>query len=228
MKIVKPLAGLLLIVLLTVPAISQEPRYFGPYLEDSFFPIGWSDDGKAYAYGWFEVTRVISNGSRIVINIQNVITDELLWQNSNTWDEGNVGDGGEYYPDTALKAWEFVAGETNEELERMDIWGGVGEGVRSFPMETADGISIEVEEYDEGTGYDVFARSDELGWKLISRGEKLMDTDLSVYGYVRSPDGTRVAVVMNLRSWDSAYSTYWVIGCHLSVGFGEKIEPGMP
>ena len=67
---IRLLAAFLLAVLITMPSPSQEVRYYGPYPEDSFFPIGWSNDGTVFAYGWFETTQMISAGSQLVISIQ--------------------------------------------------------------------------------------------------------------------------------------------------------------
>ena len=73
--------AILLTVFTSISVLSQENNFSGPVTDGSFFTIGWSSDGTRFAYGWFETTLTISNGSRMVIMIQDLITDKVLYEN---------------------------------------------------------------------------------------------------------------------------------------------------
>ncbi len=204
-------------------ALSQEIRYDGPNEANAFFPIGFSGDGSLFAYGWFETTGMISNGSAITIKVQNLVTDNVLYEKKKDWDEGNVGpeDAG-YYPKDAEKAWELVAGEVNKKFVQLDIWGGAGAGVLPFPLGDL-GLYVEIREFEGEPGYGVYAVSEELGEKMISSSGNSYIEEISVEGFVWNPEGTRIGVIMHEIS-GAPYSTYWVIGCHVSSGFRKAGE----
>lgn len=125
------------LLLITLPAVSlqSQDRYNGPDKNDSFIPIGWSDDGSVFAYGWFETTQMVSNGSQMVIVIKEIAKNTIYYKDTNTWDEGNAGAGSEgYYPKSADEAWDQISEKTNGALEEFDIWGGTGAGLLDFPL----------------------------------------------------------------------------------------------
>ena len=218
-KLFRVLVTILLITLTSVSGLSQENGFSGPNEEDSFFPIAWSDDGTVFAYGWFETTQTISNGSRMVIMIQDLITDKVLYENMKTWDEGNVGEGNNgFYPTSAQEAWKLVADKINKKFVEFDIRESKGAGISSFPTDSEEVINIKFMELEEEPGYGVFAYSEKLGEKVIYYDAENFTADLSVVGYVFNPDETRIAVIMNTRSF-LPYSNYWIIGCHVNKGF---------
>ena len=212
-------AAILLTILTPVSALSQEVRFSGPDTDDPFFSIGWSSDGTRFAYGWFETTQMISNGSRMIIKVQDIIADKVLFEDWNTWDEGNVGEGiRSFYPTSAQEAWKLVAGKNNKKFVEFDIRETTGAGISSFPTENDEGINIKIKEFESEPGYGVFAYSEKLGKKIIYSDTENSLGELSVAGYVFNPGGTRIAVIMNTSSF-TPYSSYWVIGCHVSKGF---------
>jgi hypothetical protein len=209
--------------LLATPAGGQEPRYWGPDPDDTFFPIGWSDDGRQFAFGWFETTQMISNGSQITLIVQDIVTDDVLGAIGRAWDEGNVGPPGDPCPRTAAAAWELVAAEGDALLEGFDIWGGTGAGLLRFPMQGEHAVEIEIRE--GGPGHTVHAIKRDAGSpepqeKRISADEEYAN-DVSVVGYVPSPDSSRIAVVLRVVPFDRPFSEYRVVGCHLTAGFGK-------
>jgi hypothetical protein len=210
-----------LLVLVAFPCTSQDVRYSGPPDDTGFFPIGWSLQGTRLAYGWFETTQMISNGSSISVVVQDLITDEILWHGGNTWDEGNVGEGGDnYYPTSATKAWELLGTDVHEQLFRTGIQTEPAEGVSSFPYSNGDQIRVEVKQEEGNTHYQVFAYSDNFGDKMLTEGEKDDPyNNITLEGYVLNPNRSRIAVIFNQRSFSRPYSNYWVIGCHLHAGF---------
>jgi len=210
--------ALVILVLATGSSLAQEMRYDGPYEDDTFFPIGFSSDGKLFAYGWFEKTIAISNGSAISIVVQSLVTDKILYTTWKDWDEGNVGpeDSG-WYPSNAKKAWEVIADDVNKKFAELDIWGGAGAGVLPFPLRDPE-LNVEIREFEGEPGYGVYAYSDQLGEKMISSSADDYNEDLSTIGFVWNPAGTRIGVIMHENTL-SPYSDYWVIGCHVSSGF---------
>ena len=205
-------------VMIIVSTSSAQLRYEGPRDDDSFFPIGWSQNGRLVAYGWFETTQMISNGSRIMIKVQDVVTDKVIYQHGKTWDEGNAGPGlEEYYPTSARRAWEIISDHVNPKLLELGIQPGAGAGVQSFPMEEDPFIRIEIRGYQE-PGHSIWAGADTLGEKRISGGESEPD-NINIQGYLWNPQGTRIAVVINTLDFNMPYSDFKIVGCHISSGF---------
>ncbi len=88
-----------------------------------FFPIGWSKDNTALAFGWFVTTQMVTSGSRIDVVIQDLVTDAILWQESMSWEESNVGEGDDtpVPPVTASQAWEIFEPVVEEMLKIFGI-----------------------------------------------------------------------------------------------------------
>jgi hypothetical protein len=218
-KLVTSSCILLMLAITTFPTLSQENRYDGPNEDDSFFSIGFSSDGNQFAYGWFEVTHMISNASTISIVVRDLRTDKVIYEKKKEWDEGNVGpeDAG-WYPSDAKRAWEVIEKEVNKKFVELDIRGGAGAGVLPFPVGDL-GLNVEVSEFEAEPGYGVYAFSENLGEKMISSGSDIDDIDLlSVKGYVWNPAEIRIGVIMYRASY-GPWSHYYVIGCHTSSGF---------
>jgi hypothetical protein len=201
------------------PGISQVKKFSSPK-EDGLFVIGWSKQGTKIAFGWFEKTKMISNGSQIMVIVQDIITDDFLLQEGKTWDEGNAGPGGSnYYPDSVSQAWKKLPEDIHYKLIQFDIQDGVSAGVFFFPMKSDGKITIRVEELNNGNDYEVIAISEKLGQKIISKGKKNPGEEITEQGFVRSPDLSRIAVVLKLRSYSYPYPKYLIAGCHLGTGF---------
>lgn len=212
--------GVLLLMFLTsIPCLAQD---FGWAADDStFFPIGWTKDGTLFAYGSFGYSIMISNQSYIHIAVQNVITDEVVWGFSKNWDEGNVGEGSSEpsAPRSSGEAWELVSVIVEEQLSQFKIkTGGAGEPAK-FPLHNGDELSVEIVEL-KGDNYEVRAVSWNLGVKTIFKSVKSsIGNELSLLGYFPNPDGSRIAVILQERGFSTPFPAYYVIGCHLRVGF---------
>lgn len=219
MRLFIRISSLIGIILLTANNLfSQVERFNGPDADDKIFTIGWSPEGTKLAYAWFQKTIMISNGSRIHLKVQDLITDKVLFEYSKIWDEGNVGDGGGYYPDTPDKAWNLIEKQINKKLNDLNIK-DLKSKINHFPAEELDNLDAGIRELDGEPGYGVYVFSDNRGEKLIfSIGEMSMEEN-SIYGYVVNPDRSRIGVIMNSISFGRPYSNYRVFGCHLSSGF---------
>ncbi|HOX47236.1 MAG TPA: hypothetical protein PK668_26820 [Myxococcota bacterium] len=192
--------------------------------EGGFFSLGWNAKGTRFAYGWFATTIMISNGSRIALAVQDVVEDKELWQGGQTWDQGNAGGGEEGYdPRTLDKAWEEVAASAVAGLQAQGIRRAPPAPPSAFPLARGgDSIRVEVQADPDKNTFEVWAVSDKLGRKKISSGESF--DQVQVEGYYLNPDGSRMAVVINV-GMRGAYPGYQVIGCHLRAGFKKDAGP---
>jgi hypothetical protein len=192
--------------------------------EGGVFSLGWNAKGNRFAYGIFSTTMMISNGSRLSLAVLDLVDDKVLWQGGNTWDEGNVG--GEeagYYPRSVDAAWQTLSASASAALAGQGIKRTPPAPPDSFPLTRGgDVVTVEVKsDRDKGT-YELWAVSDNLGRKKISSGQAI--DEVRAEGYYLSPDGSRMAVVVNL-GMQGAYPGTQVVGCHLKAGF--KKDTGM-
>ena len=234
----------LLVVLTAAPIVSQDFHFSGP-VDEGFFPIGWSEDGTRFAYGWFATQRMITNGSQLTVIVQDLVTDEVLWQGGETWEESNVGGpgGGAVAPMKAPAAWQQLSGAIHEQLAIHAITRpDSGGGLHTFPMENGDSIQVyfDVWEREGLVGYQVRAFSRNRGEKRISgesfdpgatvsREEGALsvtarpydpEIEIRVRGYVLNAHGTRMAVILSMiTSPGRHYPVFQAIGCHLHAGF---------
>lgn len=218
----------LLVVLSLVPCFGQD---FSPPEDAGFFPIGWSENGEVFAFGWFATSIMINNSSHLQIVIQNLVTDEVLWQGWKDWEESNVGgpeDTSPPAPRSPGKAWELYYETAGEVLSAYEIMVEGGTPFSSSPLVDGDSLRAELVPVGEdpemgisaGTFYEVFAYSSNRGEKRISGGEVEPGLEMEVAGYVVNPHGSRMAVVLRkIVPYISRYPTYEVIGCHLRAGF---------
>jgi len=214
------IAGLL-ILLASVGCLARD---FGWAARDnSVFPIGWTADGACFAYGTFDYSIMISNQGRLRIAVRNMKTDKDLWEHSQSWDEGNTGDGsGDIVPRTAAEAWNRVKNTVEPRLAKFKIVTGGPVAPDRFPIVNGDSLDIGIAEQPEAdyqVPYTVRAVSRNLGSKTIHQGARPTGNELSLLGYFPSPDGTRIAVILIERSFSFPFPSYYVIGCHTKNGF---------
>lgn len=219
--------SVLLGILAIAPCVGQD---FNPPEEAGFFPIGWSEDGAAFAYGWFATSIMIQNSSHLQIVIQDLVTDEILWKGGETWEESNVGGPEDTSPPAPRypgKAWDLYYETAAEALHAYGIMEEGGTPFTSSPLVEGDSLWAEIVLMGEdpvvgipaGAFYEVYAYSANRGEKRISGGETAPDIEMEVAGYVVNPQGSRMAVVLQIVSFVSRYPVYEVIGCHLKAGF---------
>ncbi|MEW5813910.1 MAG: hypothetical protein AB1798_00745 [Spirochaetota bacterium] len=223
---------LLFMCLTSIPGLAQASQDFGWAVprDGAFFPIGWTKDGTLFAYGVFGYSTMISNHSYIRIAVQNLITDQIVWDYREDWDEGNLGgNGGNDSPPPPTmvyesgEAWEMVRGSVEEHLYRFKIeTGGIAIPAR-FPLQNGDELSVELVELKKGeyeVSYAVRAVSKNLGVKTIFNGVAFEMSDLSLLGYFPNPQVSRLAVILQQANYISTFPfDYIVIGCHLKAGF---------
>ena len=67
-------------VLLAIFITSGSMTYNGPTEEGGFFPIGWSEKGDVFAYGYYVGSNISQDMSHMVVRIQNMINDSILFR----------------------------------------------------------------------------------------------------------------------------------------------------
>jgi hypothetical protein len=202
-------------------AMRAKPQ--SPGEASGFFPIGWSADGRLFAYATFDYSISVAASSNLSVSVRDMVTDKVVWWFTRGWKESLRGDESDPPPPpgSAGVAWEQVADEIVPHLRKYGIAPGGPAMAGQFPLEEGgDALTLEIEENGDG-GFTVRVNSEKLGSKVIARENKA-DTQnrLSVLGYYRSPQGPRLAVVLREDLYNRwGYSNYYVIGCHLKSGF---------
>ncbi len=191
----------------------REPTDFG------FFALGWSPDGKRFAFGWFETNPIATPRSAIWVVVQDLITDKILFEKTRTWEQGKrEPDRTSVFPATAPEAWRLIAQEVTAEVRGLGISDEAARSPSPFPFIDGDEISLDILSDDGTFPYEIWAVSKKLGRKKLASGDKQdLFMGLSTEGYMVGPDRTRLAVV--LRFATAPFATHKVIGCHVRVGF---------
>ena len=182
----------------------------------TFHPIGWSKDGK-FAYAQFYDSY--ADGLTIVIIIQDMITDKVIWKKEHYSPEG------ESLGDTAL--WNKVKNSTEKMLHiykipfhqkidyRKESWHRINGQAYKFALTINKKIQID-------------CRAKGLGKKEIFRQEisedafEYSDTEASVSGIIKSPYEDRVIVLylISEKGFEFARDEFFnLVGCHLTKGF---------
>ncbi len=206
--------------------LSAEPFYY--YAEElngsGLFPVGWTKDGRFFAYGVWRESMQIARHVDLSIQVQDLVTDEIAWSFFKSWDESLMGgpeDTTPYPPGSVSEAWGIVGDEIDANLQRLGIQHAML-GMQELPYviyDTDDTISVEIAMKGE-LEYDVRARSKKLGVKTIYSGKKGMDDDeLRVIGYVPAPGGLRIAVVLESAPLGMPLTSLIVIGCNVKSGY---------
>ena len=219
-KVYRTILCVVFVVLIAFPcmALGFEIHFLE---EGGFFPIGWSTDNSLFAYGWFVKTEMFSAGSQIQVVIQNLVSDEVLWEDGITWDESSAGedDDSPAIPATPIEAWELFGGVAEEMfgifgIEREDVC-----GFSSYPPVEDDNLRAEMFISEDYKSYEIIAYSSNYGQKKISSGEYPATFDIYVEGYALSQDQSRMAVILHWSSFDYPYPIYTAVGSHVSAGF---------
>ncbi|HLF34134.1 MAG TPA: hypothetical protein VI583_07850 [Cyclobacteriaceae bacterium] len=226
MKKIFRLTGLILFSFIeSFTCMSQGFQYEGPGFDEAFFfPIGWSQDGKRLAYGFFESygnPQIGEDISNIEVKIIDLVTDEIIWQANQSWPSSD-----HEYPSTAAQAWPLLNRETpagiNTELINYAIEVPAASanftGEADFQYYTIQylirndeiSIRIDIEEPEETTEmpmdptmmssakpYSIFLESRNLGEKKISEGWTPSYSQIYVRGYVINPDESRIVILLH-------------------------------
>jgi hypothetical protein len=224
-----------------IPCLSQDFRYEGPEDDNSFFAIGWSNDGRRLAYGKY--AKYIADGigepvCDIEVVVMDLVSDAILWQTEKSWTgpEGNM-------PESAKQAW-IILDQTanayaeichqgiqvnssavvyNQRTETPQESMFVRNDRMSVGMAESGRYNIEIREgqpEDFRKEYDVYVVSDKLGEKRIAGGEAYDNSVIWIIGYMLNPDKSRMAVIIHVGGGpEFSRSEDMVTGCHLRAGF---------
>jgi hypothetical protein len=189
----------------------------------NFFPIGWTRDGTLFAYGSFWYSMMSANSSHIVVAVQDIVNDRVVWDFEKNWEESLSGDTVIYVPGSSDGAWKEIQAVVEQPLSQNKIeTRGNSDPVR-FPIQNGDELNVEIVEMPEVNSaipFAVRAVSRNFGVKTIFSSVRDAMNEASVLGYFPSPDGTRIAVIFVVRNAYPPYSpAYHVIGCHREFGF---------
>ena len=205
-----------------------------------FYPIGWSLDGKLAYLEQGNIGGGCGDCPYIVVTIQNLVTDEILWR----WQSGVLDPSEE---DLVVSAWREHAAEIQAELERQGIEPlersarttmGVGPRVRALGREytfevRSTTMSAQVPyPYSEGSATfqlvleaELTVSAPGLGSKRIHRasfepGDRVLE--MEVAGALLSDTSPRAAVVVATISLDFEHNRiveWWIVGAHLTYGY---------
>ncbi|KAB2887864.1 MAG: hypothetical protein F9K32_18540 [Desulfobulbaceae bacterium] len=193
-----------------------------------FFPIGWTRDGTYFAYGTFSYSMTIFNSSCIRVVVQDIVSDQVVWNFQNNWAESLAGDIVMYVPNSSEAAWKEIQATVEEPLYQYQIETGGYSKPAPFPLQSdGDELNIEITEQPEvdyTIPFEVRAVSNNLGVKRIFRSVRDPMSEISVLGYFPNPDGSRIAVIIAVSNvyYPPYATTYHVIGCHREFGFEKQ------
>lgn len=209
----------------------------GMYHNPSFYPVGWSEDGK-FAY---VVRRMLEGvgGSRTDFVIFDAVEDVRSFHvrhESIPGPPGEPGGEGLFAEEGEAEGEESVSLEEMERqfagaLERYSIVKDTGALFKPFPLKinnetyTAEVITTPETDKDAfndeiGT-YDVFVVSSSGRKKRITGSNDVQGLSLWIAGYFLSPFEPRVLVVIGRESFvfEGAEPFFIFSGCNLKVGF---------
>ncbi len=189
--------------------------------------IGWSEDGTLFCYVSYYLGFEGDEGY-LDIQIVDMVSDKVLWGNSDYWFSGyNARDGGydgDIVPfglEEALKSSSVLSsipGKYNIIRKESEI--------KSLPIRNGDN-KINIEFWKTGTDAYQLAAVRENDAKIISEGTR----DILAYnisGYYLNPSGTRAAIIMTDSSYFMQPGYFKVIGCHLDYGFDKTLMINKP
>ena len=218
------------------------PEYFGgefPHLiPETFFPIGWSRDGK-FAYYTEPVDEACGcYFARLVI--QDLRTDKILWEFK--YNQGDLVDENGNMPpeDTIEKLWEKNKKLFSDKLKEYGIrqtkeFDLLGKTFSSGGRKYTASVSRSLGNDEDGTqrikNISAFLSSPTLGKKEIysenfEANLFAAPLDTSVIGVLKSPFENRTAIVLIVvrRGWEGPPHTadIRIVGADLFSGFGKK------
>ena len=204
------------IVILFSLSASTCLAYDGP-AKGGFFPIGWSEKGDIFAYGYYVGSELSPDVAQMVVVIQNMVTDSILWQYSKIWEQTNIGgEGDTFLPNSANDAWRQIAEIVNKQLAYYEVKQGMSI-FNSFPY--PDTFDAELRHFHLEPGYGLYIKLIDGKEKMITTyGEELFGkTDGIIKGFVWGPNKNRIAVIVwiDLEHFDE----FQAVGCHMKVGF---------
>jgi len=207
------------IIILCLILTSFSIAYDGP-VSGGFFPIGWSEKGDVFAYGYYVGSIMSQDVVHMVVRIQNVVNDSILFRYAKTWEQSYRGDDLDtHLPASAKHAWKEIAEVVNKELTYYgitDLKVGNG-GLYGFPH--GDYFDAELRPFEAEPGYGLYIKRDDGKEKMVTTYSEELGgkTENLIQGFVWSHNKKRIAIITRLEEEES--SDYQVIGCHMKFGF---------
>jgi len=206
-----------------IKTFEQETTHPGMFMEDQFYPIGWSANGEKLAYAIVHETDAAALFS-VTVYIQDLVTDKLAWKTSKESENGNFG-----------TYWSSNYKKISAELDKNKIVFGENIARKQAPIAYRDdvfGYNINRKESKKGAqlvGYQLLLLSDKKGSKVISKAsfsykpEQPSGTKLKIQvaGHFQSPKEGRIALLVGIleSGWEgSKIVRYKVIGASLKAG----------
>lgn len=234
MRCIMKILNFLLIVWLVI-LVPKSGLTKGIQLEEGYgyFELGWSADGKRFAYASFFKKHYSDNVptpeydySDLKITIIDLVSDQTLWTGGQQWKEGNP-----VYPTSIYAAMEHLPQDVFSSLKSYSIQSVDPRPLNLFPIENGDFLTVEVREKElqsYSSSYEFYAVSGNLGEKKIfsfeAQSQKL--GDISILGYSMNPDKSRIAVFIYVLEggYDGQIIDHTdVTGCHLKAGFKKVV-----
>jgi len=190
--------------------------YDGPTEEGGFFPIGWSAEGDIFAFGYYTGQEAMRDASQMVVVIQNMVTDSILFQFKRDWWATSIGDDSDVQVPSPQNAWNQIATIVNEQLAFYNIKEGTYT-LKTFPH--PDAFNAEIRHFDEGPGYGMYIKLADGREKMITIYDESLSgyKDSMIQGFVRNPDKKRIAVIVMF--WIERFEEFQAVGCHMKFGF---------
>ncbi len=202
-------------------------------LVDEFYPIGWSDNEKYFA--WIEEPKSDAEpGYNFTIKIQDMVDDKIVWNLSFRESHLKNWDGVDRYD--IVQAWNRYEDEIKEKLNQYDIiQTNLKYDFQKFPTRIGGTIySIRIEnkrDYSEREfggiiEENVFINGEGLGSKRVfheKHGKESSFVNSMIIGMIVSNNNNRGAVIKlnEIRGWEGPPHSLYVelIGSHLTKGF---------
>lgn len=203
-------------ILIFVLNSSNSFCYDGP-TSYGFFPIGWSENGKTFAYGYYIGSGITQDAVQMVVVIQNMITDSVLFQDGKTWERTFIGDNTDIHlPESPKDAWKQISKEINKKLKYYDIKEGNFSLIRFYDQ---DAFNAEIRHFEMEPGYGLYIKMSDGKEKMIAGfSEELTNkTDNMIQGFIWNQNKRRIAVIVLIE--DEHFDIFQAIGCNMKVGF---------
>ncbi|NNG01084.1 MAG: hypothetical protein HKM93_16965 [Desulfobacteraceae bacterium] len=200
------------------PLLSSPYHHLCPGDHCDFIIIGWSKGGNRLAYAWFQYSTVVSNQSRLMVTVRDLVSDETLLEEEIAWDQGNTGIGDVTPPPlTVNEAWQREGKRISETLQRYGVQVAVDKTVFYLSGNDDSDFNIEFKKSDKVTsGVGLFVASVSHGEELIWSSADNEIEMFSIVGYVLNPDRTMMGVILHGKDRLPPYSHVRVVGGHVS------------
>lgn len=189
-----------------------------PLANTELHVLGWSGKGDRLALAQFHDSEVVSHQCELRVTILNLVDDKVLWSTKANW--GDPSDGS---PDTcprdAKSAWRQIESQAQAQLAKHSIQWVARSELSAFPLQQAgDAISLHVQKTEQGA-YTITLSSSARGQKVVASALESSCAELQPVGYLKSPGGDRIAIVVQGDDDLPFCPVYLVVGASLKTGF---------